>query len=227
VDRDANEVLRRLIELLLEADGIIGSLLDAATQLQEDGTFTPLTSQTRRRKRTATRYTSATAAAPAAQNPPTPPARADAAGVAHIEFDRRGKRVRVIIPGLAPVWMSRQRAALLQALTEAGDSQPSANVSSDGLVPFKTVERLQRRIQELIQTTTPLKPHSIVSSISRLRDKSLHDHEHVWIQTRDSHTSGETTAYRFVMRADGQIIEHPPDDAAGSGAIGPATRGDR
>ena len=209
---EARDLLRRLIELLLEADGIIGELLDAATQLEDEGTFTPLEQRRRRRPRSRT---------PRRRTPVTvqksPSARP--AGVNRIELAHDRSRVRVIIPGGEnPIWMSPQRAALLRALAE-----PSGQ-SDDRFVPFKTVEQLQRRIEQL--TSNSLKPHSVVASIWRLRKKTLRDRPDL-IETRDSHASGETTAYRFLLLASGQIIEHPPDDSRDATAIDPATGGDR
>ena len=212
---EANDLLRQLIELLLKADEIIGNLLDAATQLEDEGTFTLLSAgprrlRRRRRKTTPLRRTSATAHRKSRFS--------DTDDIRQIEFRRHGKRVRVLIAGLAPIWMSPQRAALLRALAE-----PTGQ-SADRCVGFKTADQLQRRIEQL--TKTSLKPHSIASSISRLRKKSLRD-RHDLIQTRDAHVSGEPTAYRFLMLAGGRLIEHPPDASADDTAIDPATGGDR
>jgi hypothetical protein len=211
---DARDPLERFEKLLRKGDRLITDVLDLIEQLREEGRLGEL-SQKLFGRPTTVRYTSIAPAVAVAAEEMNPRDR----GVTQIAFERRGTLVRVVIPGVKPICMRPQRAALLKALAE------SAGDSKDDFVPFKTPDQLQRRIAQLTGKT--LKPHSIASAVSRLRNQSLPPHARGLIETRDSHKTGEITAYRFLLRTGGRIIEHPPDGGADGGAIGAANDGDR
>jgi hypothetical protein len=209
---DARDPLERFERLLRRGDRLITEVLDLIEQLRQEGRLGELSQKLFGRARaTAVRHT----AEPVGREG----AGAGAAGVTQIVLQRRGTLMRVAIGGFKTFWMPAQRGALLKALAEpVGDSR-------DGFVAFKTPDQLQRRIAQMTGRT--LKPHSIASAISRLKSRSLPPDARELIQTRDSHTSGEPTAYRFLLCAGGTLIEHPPDGGADGGAIGAATDGDR
>jgi hypothetical protein len=231
---DAQQRMRKLIARGQKLEIDIGRLVDDLTELLESGQAASAAAAPGRGRRGRKVHSPA----PPETLEPRPSARADdaesagdafcAAGVARLEIHRRGPRARVLIAGLPPIAMSPQRAALLQALAEPLDGAESP--PGERFVPFKTVAQLQRRLEVL--TKARLKPHTVVSTISRLRDQSLPYRG--LIQTRDSHTSDVQTAYRFVLHnaaGCGQLVvhdesavdEHPPD----FGAIDGATDGDR
>ena len=138
-------------------------------------------------------------------------------GVARVEIDRRrpdrSGRFRVAIAGLIPMWMTVEQAALFHALAEpVGDTK-------DRFVSFKTIAQLHVRVEEL--THKPIQERSLFSSISRLKREVLPYPE--LIRKRETETRGEIPAYRFLLLANGEFIEHRPD----GGAIDGATAVDR
>jgi hypothetical protein len=186
----------------------------------------PLPTVTSQRRNPDPRNQSATAGS-VSQPPPAGADFADAfcnAGVARMEIQFHAKDATVIIADRPSIEMSLERAMLLQLLSAPSSAANSANAGDDPLIPHKSLEQLQREIEQ--RTGVRLKLGSIKSSICRLRSKSLPYPGLIQMQLS---TTGnpKDTAYRFVLRANGELIVADDRTEGGPGAIGGATENDR